>query len=314
MERARAMSATRVALLGGFLLLLGLVAAALLLLFGASRADAQTSDSQASSAVASESGGAQNSGAQDSAEPVASVDVGASKESNASEPATALRVEVDVQDPAGATDNPTGALSGSIGVGSIEMSVNAPALPALPAIDVPAAVLQLPDVSLALEPDVPALPSVPVRASVAPALPGGAPPAPQVSEPAPSANASSIAGAPPVDAPPPPPTADSTTLPAPTTTALSVSRSQSPSALRAADSSPQGSGPSAPPLGFPPAPAAPGSSLSGLSAGRDLGQNLLLIGIVAAGFMFVLGRGRRLLIEALGWLRAPWCPLMERPG
>jgi hypothetical protein len=28
----------------------------------------------------------------------------------------------------------------------------------------------------------------------------------------------------------------------------------------------------------------------------------------------IFGRGRRLLTEALGWLPAPWCALIERPG
>jgi hypothetical protein len=41
---------------------------------------------------------------------------------------------------------------------------------------------------------------------------------------------------------------------------------------------------------------------------------MLLFGVVAAGMVFILGRGRRLLIEALGWLPVPWVRLIERPG
>jgi hypothetical protein len=41
---------------------------------------------------------------------------------------------------------------------------------------------------------------------------------------------------------------------------------------------------------------------------------MLLFGVVAAGMMFVLGRGRRLWREATGWLPASWCLLIERPG
>jgi hypothetical protein len=35
---------------------------------------------------------------------------------------------------------------------------------------------------------------------------------------------------------------------------------------------------------------------------------------MAVGIIFVFGRGRRLLIEALGWLPAPSLVLIERPG
>jgi hypothetical protein len=40
----------------------------------------------------------------------------------------------------------------------------------------------------------------------------------------------------------------------------------------------------------------------------------LLFGVIVAGIVLLLGRGRRLLIEATGWLRAPWSLLIERPG
>jgi hypothetical protein len=83
--------------------------------------------------------------------------------------------------------------------------------------------------------------------------------------------------------------------------------------LRAADSSSHEGGTGAPPSGLPSPVAAQGNVVSS-SAGRDFGQSLLLFGVIAAGIIFLLGRGRRLLIEATGWLPAPWCFLIERPG
>jgi hypothetical protein len=41
---------------------------------------------------------------------------------------------------------------------------------------------------------------------------------------------------------------------------------------------------------------------------------LLLFGVLAAGIILGFGRGRRLVIEALGWLPAPPLALIERPG
>jgi hypothetical protein len=41
---------------------------------------------------------------------------------------------------------------------------------------------------------------------------------------------------------------------------------------------------------------------------------LFAFGVMAAGTIFAFGRGRRLLVEALGWLPAPNLLLIERPG
>jgi hypothetical protein len=85
--------------------------------------------------------------------------------------------------------------------------------------------------------------------------------------------------------------------------------------FRAVNASPGEGDARAPLSGFPSAVGAFGNSVLGSSTARgDFGQGLLLFGVVAVGVLFGLGRGRRLLVEAFWWLRAPWCLLLERPG
>src|SRR5262249_44959746 len=83
--------------------------------------------------------------------------------------------------------------------------------------------------------------------------------------------------------------------------------------LRAVDASSPGDGTSAPPTGIPAGGAASGSSVSS-SPTSDFGSSLLLLGVLLAGVAVLLGRGRRLFIEAPVWLPTPWCALPERPG
>ena len=147
----------------------------------------------------------------------------------------------------------------------------------------------------------------PVRAPIAPLLSRPAPPSPEVAV-APDANVQS-----PPPPGPPPPSAGVTTTTASAPRAWTASHSRNVGELRAADASSHEGGTRAPPSGLPSPVTAQGDVVSS-SAGRDFGQSLLLFGVLAAGIIFLLGRGRRLLIEATGWLPAPWCFLIERPG
>jgi hypothetical protein len=144
----------------------------------------------------------------------------------------------------------------------------------------------------------------PVRAPIAPLLSRPAPPSPELAV-APGANVQSPASA-------PPPSAEGATTTASALGGWSALHSHNMGELRAADSSSHEGGTRAP-SGLPSPVAAQGNVVSS-SAGSDFGQSLLLFGIIAAGIIFLLGRGRRLLIEATGWLPAPWCFLIERPG
>ena len=189
-----------------------------------------------------------------------------------------------------------------------DMEIRVPALP----IDVNALTPTLPAVTDVLPPalqpavsDASGLLPEPVRAPIAPLLSRPAPPPPDVAV-APGASVQSPASA-------PPPSAEGVTTTASAPRAWTTSHSQNAGELRAADSSSHEGGTGAPPSGLPSPVAAQVNVLSS-SAGRDFGQSLLLFGVIAAGIIFLLGRGRRLLIEAAGWLPAPWCFLIERPG
>jgi hypothetical protein len=192
-----------------------------------------------------------------------------------------------------------------------DMETRAPELSALP-IDLNALTPTLPSVTEVLPPALqPAVPDAsrllpePVRTPIAPLLSRPAPPSPEVAlEPGVK-----------VQSPPsaPPPNAEGVTTTASAPRGWSALQSHNMGELRAADSSSHEGGTRAPPSGFPSPVAALGNVISS-SAGRDFGQSLLLFGIIAAGIIFLLGRGRRLLIEATGWLPAPWCFLIERPG
>jgi len=83
--------------------------------------------------------------------------------------------------------------------------------------------------------------------------------------------------------------------------------------LGPAEFSSLGEGTRAPPTGIPAGVAASDSSVSSSST-PDSGSSLLLLGVLMAGAVVLLGRGRRLLVEALAWLPAPWCALPELPG
>jgi hypothetical protein len=258
---------TRVAVVGGFLLL-GLVAIAVWLLLSASPASAQTDETTSAPAPAS-------------------------TDQTASESPTPA--------PPDGTSNPP-----------IDLEFVAPDLPPLP-VDLTPLAQALPSVTEVLPPALqPAL--QPVVEDVAELLPAPvrAPVAPSLSRP--RVAAGPLQSISPGDSLPPGTDASAaaaTAAPHPTTS--SGPQLHNVGALRPADSPSHESRTRAPPSGVPPKVAAQGSAFSS-SAGRDLGQSLLLFGIVAAGAMLVLGRGRRLLIEALGWLPAPWCALIERPG
>jgi hypothetical protein len=195
----------------------------------------------------------------------------------------------------------------------LDLNVSVPDLPSLP-VDSTPLTQTLPPVTEVLLPalqpvveEVTELLPAPVRAPLAPLLSKFAPPPPSPpSDTAPSATVVT-------DAPVPHGPSQGAETSGGRVIGGAAAHSRDQAGLRAADSSSQEDGTRAPPG---PAPAVPalGSALSGFSAGRDLGQSLLLLGVVAAGVMFILGRGRRLLIEALGWLPAPWCLLIERPG
>jgi cytoskeletal protein RodZ len=299
MERARALSTTRVALFVGFLFLLGLAAVALLLLLSASPAHAQTSDTQTESA---QSVDAQTSDAPASHEG----DASSSPTTDDSAPAsdsndatlldldtTVVDLQVRLPEPIAAVVDPVGDL-----VAPIVEPVVQPLLPALPVDGVQVA-----------------LPFVRADVSVAPVLERASlpPSSPSQSAPAPVADL----------VPPAPPGAPGLGVlgsGASTNASVSVARgwsswlSPSASAFRAVDASPGEGGAGAPLSGFPSAVGAFGTWVLSSSTAHDFGQGLLLFGVVAVGILLGLGRGRRLLVETFGWLRAPWCLLLERPG
>jgi hypothetical protein len=270
MQRSMPIISTKVALIGGFLLL-GLLAVAAWLLLSASPASAQTQDA----------GTAPDSASTD---PVA-----AQVPTSPAPPDSTAQPPIDLN----------------------FMNLNVPDLPPLP-VDLTPLTQTLQPVREVLPPalqpavtDVVELLPAPVRAPVESVLSGPAP-SPSRGDPAPGANA--VAD----ESVPPGPTADADTNVGREIRGR-LAHSRDATGLRTADSSLQEGGTRAPPG---PAPAVPalGSSVSSFSAGRDFGQTLLLLGVVAAGVLLILGRGRRLLTEALGWLPAPWCALIERPG
>jgi hypothetical protein len=267
MQRSMPIISTRVAVIGGFLLL-GLLAVAVWLLASASPASAQTDDAS----TAPEAGSPDAAAAQEPTPPA----------------------------PPASTPLPP-----------LDLNMSAPELPPLP-VDLTPLTQALPPVIEVLPPalqpvvtDVVELLPPPVRVPVATVLSG---PAPLSSHSGPASSANAVAD----ESVPPDPTADTGAM-AVREIGGGAAQSRDAAGLRAADSSAQEGGTRAPPDPRPAVPAL-GSSVSSFSAGRDLGQSLLLLGVVAAGVMFILGRGRRLLIEALGWLPAPWCLLIERPG
>jgi hypothetical protein len=266
MQRSMPVISTRVAVIGGFLLL-GLLAVAAWLLLSASPASAQTDDA-----------------------------------STPPKPAPSDQSVAQESTPPAPSDSTTPRNNGEFRV---------PELPSLP-IDLNALTPTLSSVTDVLPPalqpavsDASRLLPPPVRAPIAPLLSRPAPPSPEVAV-APGASVQS--GAP---GPPPSDSGMTTTVSAPR--GWPALHSQSTSELRAADSSSQEGGTRAPPSGLPSPVAAQGNAVSS-SAGRDFGQSLLLFGVAAAGIIFLLGRGRRLLVEATGWPPAPWCFLIERPG
>ena len=192
---------------------------------------------------------------------------------------------------------------------SADVQVPAPELPPLPT-DLSALTPALPSVTEVLPPalqpvvnDVSGLLPAPVGAPVDPLLSHAAPPPPGV---APDGSVESGAS------PLPGPGADTPTTADAAPRAGPGVHGHNASELRATGSSPR-EGETGAPSGVPSPVAALGSVVSS-SAGRGFGQSMLLFGVVAAGMMFVLGRGRRLWREATGWLPAPWCLLIERPG
>lgn len=181
---------------------------------------------------------------------------------------------------------------------TLPVDVNAlqPALP--PATDV------LPQALQPLVSDASALLPAPVRASIAPLLSHDAPPPPRFDVAAGATNQSGAS--------PPGPSAGTPKVAESAPHVWPALRGHDASQLRAAESSSDEGGTRAPPSGPPPV-AAQGSLVSS-SGGRDLGQSLLLFGVIAAGIILLPGRGRRLWREATGWFPAPWCLLIERPG
>lgn len=279
MDHEQTLSSTRVAVLGGFLLLLGLLAVAAFLLLTASPAGAQSDDASKGSEQAAS-------------------DPGQAQEPAPAEPAPAESDRADAPPP---EESPTVTVEAEpTGSGSTQVHVSAPEpVDTILETVLPPVELVVP---LSLPPVVPELPPAPVNVQVAPT---------QRARPAPVASAPDVNAA----APAPEPPAPSVVVESPTPPPV---RSWFASPSRATTEFRSGSSPEgdtrAPPPGLPPAAAAPGSSFSSSSAGRDFGQSLLLFGIVAAGMLFALTRGRRLLIEALGWLPARWSLLIERPG
>jgi hypothetical protein len=286
MERARALSTTRVALLVGFLFLLGLAAVVLLLLLSASPAGAQTSDTQTESA----STDAQSSDAQASDQSAPADDTSA--------PAEPAEADDSAATPSDEADESNATPLIELQIGRINLEISAPAVTQ--------------PVSAIVEPLVPALPLDSVQVE-APSVSAKISTAPVLGR-APSAAADT-------NVPPPAPgvpdlsSGASTNASASTPRGWSTSDSQSAGEFRAVNASPGEGDARAPLSGFPSAVGAFGNSVLGSSTARgDFGQGLLLFGVVAVGVLFGLGRGRRLLVEAFWWLRAPWCLLLERPG
>jgi hypothetical protein len=216
-------------------------------------------------------------------------------------------------DPAAAQEPTSPAPPDSTVLPTLDVNISLPDLPPLP-VDVTPLTQPLHPVTEVLPPalqpvveDVTELLPAPVRAPLAPLLSKFAPPPP--SSPSDAAPSATVVTDAPVRSGPSPGVGETAVR----EIGRGAAHSRDAAGLRTADSSAQEGGTRAPPG---PAPAVPalGNSVSSFSAGRDFGQSLLLLGVVAAGVMFVLGRGRRLLIEALGWLPAPWCALIERPG
>jgi hypothetical protein len=268
MQRSMPVISTRVAVIGGFLLL-GLLAVAAWLLLSASPASAQTDDA-----------------------------------STPPKPASIDRTAAQEPTPHAPSDSTAAPRN--------DPEIRIPEMPSLP-IDLNALTRNLPSVTDVLPPalqpavsDASQLLPPPVRAPIAPLLSQPAPQPPRVDV----APGASIQSGPPG---PPPPSAEAVTTTASVPRAWTTSHSHHAGEIRAADASPYEGGTRAPPSGLPSPVAALGSLVSS-SAGRDFGQSLLLFGVIAAGIIFLLGRGRRLLIEATGWLPAPWCFLIERPG
>jgi hypothetical protein len=287
MERARALSTTRVALLVGFLFALGLAAVVLLLLLNTSPAHAQTSDTMTESAPSADaqSGDASPSSIADESVPAPD-----------SSDATLLDVDsavVDLQvrlpEPIAATIDPVADLVAPV----LEPVVE----PLSPALSVDGVQVELPLVR--------------ANVSVAPVLERAPvlPSSPSQSAPAPVA-----------DVVPPAPGLPDLSSGASTNASPSVARGWSTSfshvasAFRAVSVSPGEGDAGAPLSGFPSAVGAFGTWVLSSSTAHDFGQGLLLFGVLAVGILLGLGRGRRLLVETFGWLRAPWCLLLERPG
>jgi hypothetical protein len=285
MERARALSTTRVALLVGFLFLLGLAAVVLLLLLSASPASAQTSDTQTESA----STDAQSSDAQASDQSAPADDTSA--------PAEPAEADDSAATPSDEADESNATPLIELQIGRINLEISAPAVTQ--------------PVSAIVEPLVPALPLDSVQVE-APSVSAKISTAPVLGR-APSAAADT-------NVPPPAPgvpdlsSGASTNASASTPRGWSTSDSQSAGEFRAVNASPGEGDARAPLSGLPSAVGAFGNSVLGSSTVHDFGQGLLLFGVVAVGILFGLGRGRRLLVEAFWWLRAPWCLLLERPG
>jgi hypothetical protein len=282
MERSEPTTSTKVALAGGFLLL-GLLAVAVWLLVSASPASAQTDDT------------AQPDNATNAPESAAT-DQGA-----ASEPSQPDRAAPDSSAPP-----PVDLRLPELPPLPIDTAALAPVVQ--PVTDVLQPVTDL--VQPALQPvvsEVSELLPAPVRAPLAPVLSKLTPPPSSPSDTAPSATVVTDASVPPGPSPGAEPSG------ALAMNGRAASHSRNTGELRAADSSSQEGDTRAPPAP-PPAVPALGNSVSNFSAGRDFGQGLWLLAVVAAGIMFMLGRGRRLLIEALGWSPTPWLALIERPG
>jgi hypothetical protein len=193
----------------------------------------------------------------------------------------------------------------------VATQIRAPEVP--PPVDLNALTPTLPSVTDALPPplqpavaDGAGLLPAPARAPIAPLLSHATSPPPSVDV-APGASVQSDV------TPPPGPSAGAPTTADAAPRWWPASHGHNASELRAADSASHEGDTRAPPSGLPPAAAAQGNVVSS-SDGRDFGQSTLLFGVVAAGIIFLLGRGGRLWREATGWLPAPWCLLIERPG
>lgn len=265
MQRSVPIISTKVAVIGGFLLL-GLLAGAVWLLASASPASAQSDD-----------------------------------ESTAPQSASTPPAE---QQPT------TPAPPDSTAPPPVDLQIRAPELPPLPT-DLHALTPTVHSVTEVLPPapqplvsDASALLPGPLRAPTASFLAHAAPP-PARPDVAPGASDQSGAS-------PPDPGVGTSTVAESAPHLWPAVRGHDASRLGVAESSSDEGGTRAPPSGPPPVSAQ--GSLVSSSAGRDIGQTMLLFGVLAAGIFLLLGRGRRLWREATGWLPAPWCLLIERPG